>query len=89
VTLTFARQVSGVTLDDFVLKRGSTFLSLTGMTLTTTDDRTFTLAGIPGTNVAGSYTIRLKGVGTGIVDAYGLAPAPPILATWRMTTTMP
>ena len=85
VTLTFARAVTGVTLDDFVLKRGTAFLSLAGMTLTTTDNRTFTLARIPGTLVAGTYTIRLKGQATGIVDAFGLAPAPPILATWRMT----
>jgi len=80
--------VTGVTLDDFVLKRGTAFLSLAGMTLTTTDSRTFTLARIPGTLVAGTYTIRLKGQATGIVDAFGLAPAPPILATWRMTRTV-
>jgi len=84
LTLTFVRPVTGVTLDDFVLKRGATFLPLAGMALTTTDNRTFTLAKIPGTNLAGTYTIRLKGLGTGILDASGLAPAPPIRATWRM-----
>lgn len=88
VTIAFARPVTGVTLDDFVLKRGSTVLPLTGMTLTTTDNRTYTLARIPGTNVAGTYIIRLKGQQTGIVDALGLAPVPPILATWRMTRTV-
>jgi hypothetical protein len=88
VTITFARPVTGVTLDDFVLKRGSTLLALTGTTLSTTDNRTYTLAWIPGTNVAATYTIRLKGQATGIVDAAGLAPVPPILATWRMTRTV-
>jgi hypothetical protein len=88
VTLTFARPVTGVTLDDFVLKRGTEFLSLSGMTLTTTDGRTFTLSRIPGTNLAGTYIIRLKGQATGITDAFGLAPVPPILATWRMTRTV-
>jgi hypothetical protein len=88
VTLTFARPVTGVTLDDFVLKRGTEFLSVSGMTLTTTDSRTFTLSGIPGTNLAGTYIIRLKGQATGITDAFGLAPVPPILATWRMTRTV-
>lgn len=83
VTLTFARAVTGVTLDDFVLKRGIEFLPLAGMTLTTTDNRTFMLARIPGTAVAGSYVIRLKGQATGITDAFGLSPAPPILASWR------
>jgi hypothetical protein len=85
VSLTFARPVTGVTLDDFVLKRGTEFVSLAGMTITTTDNRTFTLAGIPGTTAAGGYTIRLKGQATAIVDAFGLSPAAPILATWRMT----
>ncbi|MFM7185600.1 MAG: right-handed parallel beta-helix repeat-containing protein [Planctomycetota bacterium] len=84
VTLTFARVVTGVTLNDFVLKRGTEFLSLAGMTLTTTDNRTYTLAQIPGTTVAGTYTIRLKGHGTGITDSVGLSPAPPILATWHV-----
>lgn len=88
VTLTFARAVTGVSLDDFVLKRGTEFLSLAGMTITTTDNRTFTIAHIPGTNVAGPYVVRLKGRATGITDAFGLAPAPPILATWRMTSTV-
>jgi len=88
VTITFARPVTGVTLDDFVLKRGTAFLPLGGMTLTTSDNRTFVLAGIPGTTVTGTYLIRLKGQGTGIVDAFGLSPVPPILATWRMTQTV-
>jgi hypothetical protein len=88
LTITFARPVTGVTLDDFVLKRGTAFLPLSGMTLTTSDNRTFVLAGIPGTTVAGTYRIRLKGQATGIVDAFGLSPVPPILATWRMTQTV-
>lgn len=88
MTITFARPVTGVTLDDFVLKRGTAFLSLAGMTLATTDNRTYVLAGIPGTAVAGTYIIRLKGQATGIVDALGVSPAPPILTTWRMTATV-
>jgi hypothetical protein len=88
LTITFARPVTGVTLDDFVLKRGTAFLPLGGMTLTTSDNRTFVLAGIPGTTVTGTYLIRLKGQATGIVDAFGLSPVPPILATWRMTQTV-
>ena len=88
VTIAFARPVTGVTLDDFVLKRGSTFLSLAGARLTTTDGRTYTLSQIPGTTIAATYLIRLKGQGTGIADAFGLAPMPPIIASWRMTRTV-
>jgi hypothetical protein len=88
VTITFARAVTGVTLDDFVLKRGTAFLPLAGMALATSDNRTYTLTGIPGTAVAGTYIVRLKGQATGIVDAFGLSPAPPILVTWRMTATV-
>lgn len=88
LTLTFSRPVTGVTLDDFVLKRGTAFLPLGGMTLTTSDNRTYVLAGIPGTTVAGTYIIRLRGQATGIVDAFALSPVPPTLAMWRMTQTL-
>lgn len=87
LTITFARPVTGVTIDDFVLKRGTTFLAVTGMSISTTDNRTFTLSRIPGTAEAGTYTIRLKGSGTGIVDSFGAAPFAPIRTTWRMTRT--
>ena len=41
-----------------------------------------------GTTIAATYLIRLKGQGTGIADAFGLAPMPPIIASWRMTRTV-
>lgn len=87
-TITFSRQVRGVTLDDFVLRRGTTVLSLTGARLSTVDNRTFTISGLRGTNLAAIYTLGLKALGTGIIDAAGNALTQPATASWRMTRTV-
>jgi hypothetical protein len=88
-TITFNRAVRGVSLDDFTLVRGRTSLSLRSARLTTTDNRTFTISGVRGTNVAGSYTLTLRAARTGIVDAAGAAFASPAKAAWRMTRPVP
>jgi hypothetical protein len=84
-TVTFNRAVRGVTLDDFTLQRGRVGLSLRSARLTTTDNRTFTITGVRGTNVAAAYALTLRAARTGIVDAAGGAFASPVAATWRMT----
>jgi hypothetical protein len=89
ITVTFNRAVRGVTLDDFVLLRGRTAASLAGSRITTTDRITYTITTIRSTHLAGSYTLRLKAVGTGIVDAASEALAAPVTVSWRMTRTVP
>jgi len=89
VVVQFSRPVTGVTLDDFVLRRGRTPLSLAGSRIATTDGRTFTISSIRGTNVAGGYTLQLKAAGTGIADAAAVAFARPTALAWRMTRTLP
>jgi hypothetical protein len=89
VVVQFNRAVTGVTLDDFVLRRGRTTLSLAGSRITTTDGRTFTISSIRRTNVAGSYSLQLKAAGTGILDAAAVAFARPTTLAWRMTRTLP
>ena len=84
----FNRSVSGVTLDDFVLRRGRLTVSLAGSRITTTDGRSYTISGIRGTNIAGSYTLQLKAAGTGIVDAASSRLAGPAVVAWRMTRTL-
>jgi hypothetical protein len=74
-----------VTRDDFVLTRGNRVLSLAGASITTTDNQTFTISGLRGTNLAGSYSLRLKAAGTGIADAWATAFARPTTVGWRMT----
>jgi hypothetical protein len=86
--ITFNRAVTGVTLDDFTLARGRPTLSLAQARITTTDNRTFTVANVRGTNVAGTYTLRLKPAGTGISDAWSIAPTGSASVTWRMARTV-
>jgi hypothetical protein len=89
IVVQFRRPVSGVTLDDFVLRRGRVTVSLAGSRITTTDGRTYTLSSIRGTNIAGGYTLQLKAAGTGIVDATAAALARPATVAWRMSRTLP
>jgi hypothetical protein len=84
VTITFSRPVRGVTLDDFVLARGGSVVSLAGTRITSRDGRSFTIAGIPRTAAPGGYALRLKTVGTGIVDAAGTGLAAGARTTWTM-----
>jgi len=86
--VTFNRAVTGVTLDDFVLVRGRTGLSLAQARIATTDNRTFTISNVRGTNLAGSYALHLKSTGTGIADAWSIAPAATTPVTWRMPRTV-
>ena len=86
--VTFNRAVTGVTLDDFTLARGRTVLALAQARITSTDSRTFTISNVRGTNLAGNYALRLKPVGTGIVDAWSIAPAASASFTWRMPRTV-
>ena len=84
-TVTFSRAVRGVTLDDFVLRRGRATVTLRGARLTTTDNRTFTISGVRGTNLAGTYALTLRAAGTGIVDATNAPLRSPVSVSWRMT----
>lgn len=86
--ITFNREVTGVTLDDFTLRRGRSPLSLDRARITTTDNRTFTISNVPGTNRAGNYSLRLKSSSTGIADAWSIAPAGTATLTWRMARTV-
>jgi len=86
--VTFNRAVTGVTLDDFTLARGRTVLSLAQARITTTDNRTFTISNVRGTNLAGSYSLRLKPTGTGIADAWAIAPVATAPFTWRLPRTV-
>ncbi|NBT13734.1 MAG: right-handed parallel beta-helix repeat-containing protein [Planctomycetia bacterium] len=86
--VTFNRAVTGVTIDDFGLLRGRTTLVLNQGRITTTDNRTFTISNVRGTNLAGSYTLRLKPAGTGIADAWSIVPASGAAFSWRMTRSV-
>jgi hypothetical protein len=89
ITVRFNRSVRGVTLDDFVLVRGRTAVPLAGARITTSDRITYTISNLRGTHLAGGYALRLKGFGTGIVDADGGALGGAATVAWRLTRTVP
>ena len=89
ITVTFNRAVRGVTLDDFVLTRGTVTASLAGARIMSRDGRTFTITGLSGTAAAGSYRLRLKSAGTGIVDAAGTAISGSPRISWTMPARAP
>lgn len=90
VTVAFSEQVAGFDLADLALTRGGTAVSLAGATLTTTDDKTFTLGGLTGiTSLAGSYTLTLAAAGSGIVDTSGNAITVGAAASWALDSVSP
>ncbi len=90
VTVAFSEQVSGFDLADLSLSRGGTAVSLSGATLTTTDNKTYTLGGLSGiTSTSGAYTLTLTASGSGIVDASGNSLAANATATWTLDARSP
>jgi hypothetical protein len=63
-------------------------VSLAAATLSTSDNRSFTITNIAGTNLAGGYTLRLKLAGTGIADTWARPLSRPTSASWRMIRTV-
>lgn len=90
VTIAFSEQVSGFDLGDVVLTRGGASVSLAGATLTTTDNKTFTLGNLSGiTSPAGAYTLTLAAAGSGITDTSGNAIAVGAAASWTLASSAP
>ncbi len=90
VTVSFSEAVTGFDLADLILSRGGTTVSLAGVTLTSADNKTFTVDGLSGiTSTAGSYTLSLGAAGSGIVDASGNALTVGATATWSLDVTSP
>jgi len=88
ISVTFNRPVQGVSIDDFVLRRGTTDLPLAGAAVTTIDGRIWMITSLPGTHLAGTYSVTLKARATGIIDAFGAVLGRPVGTAWRQTTTV-
>jgi hypothetical protein len=84
LTITFSEPVAGFDLSDLTLTRsGGGNLLGTSATLSTTDNKTFTLTGLTSlTGVAGDYVLTLKGSGTGIADLAGNLLAGGATSAW-------
>lgn len=70
-TVTFTAPVTGVNMADFSMTRGGTNVPLSGVTVATSDNLTFTLSGLASlTATNGTYVITLTALNSGIVDIY-------------------
>lgn len=82
-TLTFTAPVSGFNVADLSMTRGGSNVPLTGVTITTTDNKVFTINGLTAlTGTAGTYVITLTASGAGIVDIYNNTLAANATVTW-------
>lgn len=90
VNIVFSDAVSGFDLSDLALTRGGTSVSLTGATLTTVDNVTWTLGNLTGvTGLEGTYTLTLRSTGAGIIDKDGILLAADATTGWSVDTTPP
>ena len=87
ISVTFSRPVQGVSIDDFVLRRGTAEMTLAGAAVTTIDGRVWMITGLPGTRSAGSWSLTLKARATGILDAFGAVLDRPRGVAWVQTVT--
>jgi len=87
IAVTFNRPVQGVSIDDFVLRRGTTEMPLAGAAVTTIDGRVWMVTSLPGTRSAGTWSLTLKARATGILDAFGAVLDRPRGVAWVQTAT--
>ncbi|HYH65139.1 MAG TPA: MBG domain-containing protein, partial [Urbifossiella sp.] len=84
----FSEPVTGFDVSDLVLTRNGTAVALTGATLTTTGNMTWTVGNVSGlTALDGVYELSLTGTGSGIADSAGNPFTDTVTDTWVMDTT--
>jgi subtilisin family serine protease len=86
VIVRFDRAVTGFDVADLSLLRNGSVVPLSGAAVTTTDNVTWTVAGLePLTATEGSYTLALNAAGSGIVSVDGgMALAAPAFDSWTV-----
>jgi hypothetical protein len=88
LSITFSRAVTDFVLTSLQLQRNGTAVALTGATLTTSDQVTWTLGGLAGmTGTPGRYTLTLVAAGSGIQDLSGNVLTANATATWHLART--
>jgi hypothetical protein len=90
ITIAFTEPVTGFDLTDLQFSRGGTALSLSGATLTSSEDVAWTLNNISNfTRTDGVYVLTLVASGSGIQDSAGEPLATDEFVTWVVDTTPP
>jgi len=88
ITINFSEAVNGFGLGALSLARNGTPVSLSGATLSTSDNRTWTLGNLSGmTSASGTYLLTLSS--TGITDGTGNALAAGAEESWTTDATAP
>jgi hypothetical protein len=82
-TITFTAPVSGFSVADVAMTRGGSPVTLTGVTVSTTDNKVFTINGLTSlTGTNGNYVITVASAGSGIVDIYNNALSANATVSW-------
>jgi FG-GAP-like repeat len=85
ITITFSAPVTGFDLADLSLTRNGSPVALTGASLTSTDNATWTLGNLSAlTGPLGSYVLTLTAAGSGITDAAGNPLAADASDSWAV-----
>lgn len=82
VTVTFNRPVTGLGLNDFILTRSGSAVSLTGAAFTAVSTTKYTIDLSTKTGAGGDYELRLKASGAGIKDQFNILLATDTVAKW-------
>jgi hypothetical protein len=79
INIVFSEPVTGVDLSDFQMTKGGVTIPMTGATITTLDNATWTIGNLAGlNNEHNSYSIKLNSLGSGIMDM-AMNPMSPFL----------
>jgi CSLREA domain-containing protein len=85
IALIFSEAVSGLGVSDFILSRDGGAIALTGATLSSTDNITWTLGNLTAlTTLTGTYSLVLPGASTGVVDEVGNILETSASDVWRV-----
>ncbi len=85
-TITFTAPVSGFTVADLRLTRAGSPVTISGVTVTTSDNKEFTVNGLTSlTGTAGAYILSVPATGSGIVDIYNNALSADASVSWTHT----
>jgi hypothetical protein len=90
VAIEFSEAVTHLDIRDFYLTLDGLSAPITGATLSTADNRTWTLGNLAGLTAAGgAYVLTLQGVGSGIVDLAGNELMVGASDAWMLGSTGP
>jgi hypothetical protein len=90
IAIQFSKPIVGFDLADLQLTRDGVSVSLTGATLTTTDQQNWTLGNLAGiTSPIGIYQLTLTATGSGIADQAGNPLLVGSSTVWRIVAPIP